>query len=199
MAKDKNFGDPATPWKKGDRFSASHLNEVVAIANRFAGFSGGEDIDVGGDPKSTNVSKVNRHRQTLVCVMQIVGTGPNGESDFTNQLYWGKRQSVDPSIAPWVSLTFIDNSPGYATNGTDFADIYPDAVENLGERIAGTHAMTTNGLTYVLAYGQSDDKGLMRWTCDVSQGSPIQGGLKYQVLMTVDNVATVAWDYPRFA
>lgn len=87
--------NPPTLWQKGDRFSASHLNESVEVARRLSSL-GGNGCIVTSNPQGTTITVPSPENGGLrYGVLQ--NTGPNGEPDFTDSAYWVQEGSIDAS------------------------------------------------------------------------------------------------------
>ena len=116
----------------------------------------GTHVDVNPD------ESYGTHRYGL-----IVSTGPNGESDFTDNRYW-----VKPAyIVNATSANAIDPAVLHADENAQANEAYPLCVTNIAETLAATHLLTPIDGTYPVHFWEEiDDGGNFRWV--MSSGCP---------------------------
>jgi hypothetical protein len=146
---------PFTPWKKGDNFSASHLNEMVGIARsrnitlprgNLRHLPNGTSIDIP-EPFTLGPPRPG----------MVYSAGPGGEADFINENYW---VWLSYAVAgKWGATVDIDSD--YVGTGTDLSNVIVPAT-NWSERQpggpagVGTHVLRVGTPVYLYpVYGRS--------------------------------------------
>lgn len=127
-----------TPWKKGDVFSAAHLQQAVdAIsAMRTGGQSGN-----GGNVEIPQKLFIGR----------LTNTGPAAEGNFTDERYWVKLQAIPGNTSGVsgstdVAVTLADFSAGNDADGRALLNTTVCAT-NLCETKGHTHCLDDTGST----------------------------------------------------
>jgi hypothetical protein len=188
------------PWKQGDPFSASHLNEGLGI-----GRAGNLGVLGGGISTMPNGSTVLLPRPTPISeglAGEVTSAGPNGESDSNYEMYWVQLDYlVGGKWDQIVDLLNLPKAPSSSTTYNQQTVIFP--VTNLSERQPGGPAMDGTHIlrvgTPVLIYpirGIGSDPSLLApqfimYCTDMGYG-------QYQYMnpqMVAQNVR--GWDYAR--
>lgn len=135
-------------WNPGDRFSAAHLNQAVDAIKTVV-----ERNPLIPPLKMGSVFEV---RQAA-----IVNAGPGGAGDFADNRYWVKF--VRPALALAMNdlLTFVEDIP--MVSDTGYIEPYPLCVENLSERVAGTHTLPVDGSLIVNIYAVRTEDNVPFW------------------------------------
>ena len=99
----------------------------------------------------------------------IVNTGPNGESDFTDNRYWFRASVCNNSPSGSIgSQTELEDfakeaiSLSVNPNGSDLLDVWWVAT-HYGESSDESHELTTDGTQYILVKRLIDETGLSRF------------------------------------
>lgn len=121
---------PLTPWRKGDRFAAAHMNEVWGRQR-----SQNPSVTRGNLRQMPNGMSIDIPLEFIPSGGYpgvIWNAGPGGEADFTNEQYW-----------VWLSYTIadkwglpVDTDKDYARTGTDLSNVIVPAT-NWSERQPG--------------------------------------------------------------
>jgi hypothetical protein len=138
-------------WAARQPLSAAHLNQPVDVLRKITGTDDWDTSRLGanGEPEYMAGWRLARIR----------GTGPSGETDFTDERYWIiDVEIVRASGGYGDRLTTRDRADYDPGDGGALAKpIYP--ATNVAERLMGTHALKTG--TLVLYRIEYDDPS---WT-----------------------------------
>jgi hypothetical protein len=158
-------------WTNRSKLSAGHLNEEVDALN---------SLLTQPDALVRKLGEGGRDRRFDLIIGKTTNTGPNGEADGTNEVYWVTPQYILPASAVDDPLTFNDEFPIQAGEG----DTLPDtiAVTNLPEWLDGTHNLPVGTPVMVLPVYERTAKPKIRYVMSAGGGGTSSGNLTTIIL-----------------
>lgn len=147
----------AQPWKKGDKFSASHLNQMVDATN-----AANLSTPIGGLAKFRNGSLLQLDEETYCVDIRfgvIVNQGPDSATDHFDCRYFVKFLYVDDGGLR-DNLTLVISPPPEDTDGP--SEPHPPTVINLAEYSENTHFLRNDSSKSVIIYGFLDYSSMQK-------------------------------------
>jgi hypothetical protein len=145
-------------WAKGNRLSASHLQEPVNVLRKFLALP---DALVAkfGDGAARPVYDI--------FLGKVVTSGPNSEADYTDERYWVKPQYIvggDTSADP---IDTDDITPD--TLPDEAGGQIPDTltVTNIAEWLDGSHQLRSGALVFYIGIYDWQEQSIIRWVMNV--------------------------------
>lgn len=132
-------------WKRGDRFSASHLNEAVDVCRELTHL-GGNGISVIRTPGGTAFSLQDKIDFSKAYFGQVRRTGlTGGLVDFADERYWIYFQYINDADSH-AQIIPEDDPPAKDTfSGSNLSiNEYPVVATNIAELVGHTHNIPDN-------------------------------------------------------
>lgn len=139
------------PWKKGDKFSASHMNEPVDAVMPLTRLQV-HGANLFQTRKGTVFTPGNDNDYDGVFWAILTNTGPAYQpADFPDERYWAKYAQPKDTTLESDSLMFEIIPPQQDSTGANL-DPYPFCVSNIPETPLHTHNLAIDETRVVTVY-----------------------------------------------